>query len=45
MNGELGFYYDPNDYLIIMDLLKEFYPEICCEKEFENRLMIYDCLN
>lgn len=45
MNGESGFYYDPNDYLIIMDLLKEFYPEICCEKEFENRLMIYDCLN
>ena len=45
MNGESGFYYDPNDYLIIMDLLKEFYPEICCEKEFENRLLIYDCLN
>lgn len=45
MNGESGTRYNPDDYAMIMDCLKEFYPEVCCEKEFENRLIIYDCLN
>ena len=45
INGDSNFNYNPNDYSIIMDLFKKFYPEICCQKEFENRLIIYDCLN
>lgn len=36
---------NPTDYKIIMDYLKEIYPEVCNQTNFENRLLIYDCLN
>lgn len=45
MNGNSNQYHNHYDYLMIMNLLKELYPEICSEQDFENRLLIYDCLN
>lgn len=36
---------DSQDYIMIMDFLKELYPEICKQENYEDRLLIYDCLN
>lgn len=36
---------NPTDYKIIKDYLKEIYPEVCNQTNFESRLLIYDCLN
>ncbi len=33
------------DYLRIMDYLGQIYPEVCKQENYENRLLIYDCLN
>ena len=37
--------YDEKEYAMIMNYFKLFYPSICSNKDFENRLIIYDCLN
>ena len=37
--------YKKEDYNMIMDMFKELYPELCNEEDFDNRLIIYDCLN
>lgn len=42
---EKSIQYDKKDYSMIMDFFKLFYPSICADKDFENRLIIYDCLN
>ena len=36
---------NPDDYLNIMFLLKQYYQEICGNINFDNRLLIYDCIN
>lgn len=33
------------DYEMIMDYFKEIYPEICKEEQYDDRLLIYDCIN
>lgn len=36
---------NPDDYMTIMPFLKQHYPEICGNINFDNRLLIYDCIN
>lgn len=36
---------NPEDYSKIMSFLREQYPEICQNSNFDNRLLIYDCIN
>lgn len=36
---------NPDDYTTIMPFLKQHYPEICGNINFDNRLLIYDCIN
>ncbi len=44
-NGESGKYYNPKEYLMIMDFFKQSYPSICQQEGFDDRLIIYDSLN
>ena len=44
-NGESNNFYDPKDYAMIMDFFKQSYPSICQQEGFDDRLVIYDCLN
>ena len=44
-NGESGIYYDPREYLMVMDFFKQAYPSICQREGFDDRLIIYDILN
>ena len=37
--------YDEKEYLMIMNYFKSFYPSICNNENFKDRLIIYDCLN
>lgn len=41
----LQFPVNPDDYTTIMPFLKQHYPEICGNINFDNRLLIYDCIN
>ena len=44
-NGESNKEYDPKDYAMIMDFFKQSYPSICNQEGFDERIIIYDCLN
>ena len=36
---------NPKDYEHIMPFIISYYPEVCHNPNFENRLLIYDCIN
>jgi len=36
---------EPKDFEEILPLIIQYYPEVCQENNFDNRLLIYDCIN
>ena len=44
-NGESSKYFNPKDYPMIIDFFKKSYPNICQQDGFDDRIIIYDCLN
>lgn len=45
VDDSLNLHYNKRDFKTIMNIFKELYPEVCKNKNFDNRLIIYDCLN
>lgn len=45
VDDSLNLHYKKSDFKTIMTIFKELYPEVCKSKNFDNRLIIYDCLN